>query len=492
MLYWISSPFKAKNNGYLAPAVFMGKEKDFILYRPWGELPFLKMGQIYCNGSVTNCFDGRMEEFTVPVGQIENQTIRNSYAAIPRDLYPLKPYKIMDGDQCCQFTVDEINYIVPCIEIIRAVAGTSPFFINNLISSNRLSDFSDCKIENDILHIDFPENCPYKFPYSLRTKKGIREYANFIDNPPLNNWWESVNSDFMAKTDARNEAKIAARIPDIPDSVIQGFGISINDTVLLLHISLQGLPNPPHAIEAAQLNYELNIANHPHQKQKHSVYEEASGNITLQDEEYANLSNAETESPDFANRYEHPANVKFVPVRRACITEAHSHKKLTDEEQECSAQEAVLGGKHRGVEMTFADTAKFSLPPAFRLLQNALHILEQSRFLKDLHSSTDITNSYVIVYGKTTADNCIALLEFYQAEERNISMLILSGSGSCETVTKRLLGRFQSGNGHWAKEDFYNIAPFQNYLLKHNKNRTAARLATLLEEHILRLKSCGN
>jgi hypothetical protein len=490
VLYWISSPFKGKNNGYLSPVVFKGKKNDFTVYRPWGELPFLKMGYIYCNGSGTGCFGSNLKEFTINVNRIESQTIHNSYAAIPRDLYPLKSHNITNRDQCCQFTVGDTNYIVPCVEIIRAVAGTSPFFINNLISTNYLSDFCDCKLKNNVLHIDFPENCPCKFPSTLKTKNGLREYANFIYNPSLRDWWETVNTNFLSEAESENDIEIKAFIPNVSGSLIRGIGISQNDTVLLLHISLEGFPNLPYTIEAAKLDYERSSENHPHEKQKHSVYEEASGNIILQDKGHANLSNAETKSSDFSNRYKSPADIRFVPVRRDHIAENHRYKKSTDEEQECSAQEAILGGDHKGIEMLFDNAPEFSLPPTFRLLQNALHILKQSHFLKISDFSTDVANSYVIIYSKTTNNNYIAILEFYQAEESNISTLILGGSKNCKAVTERLLRRFQNGNGHWAKEDFYNIAPFQHYLLKHSKHRTAARLATLLEGHIVKLENC--
>lgn len=86
-----------------------------------------------------------------------------------------------------------------------------------------------------------------------------------------------------------------------------------------------------------------------------------------------------------------------------------------------------MGGEHKGIEMFFTNAPEFSLPPAFRLLQEALHILEQSHFLKISDFSTDVANSYVIVYSKTTNNNYIAILEFYQAEESNISTLILGG-----------------------------------------------------------------
>ena len=62
----------------------------------------------------------------------------------------------------------------------------------------------------------------------------------------------------------------------------------------------------------------------------------------------------------------------------------------------------------------------------------------------------DSLNDYVIVLGYTTYGYSTAILEFCQAEGRNISTLILVGPEDCEMAITKLLRKLQNGIEHRA------------------------------------------
>lgn len=442
-IYWISSPYRNFKGDMMVNVTLELNRKFKNIERAWGELAFLGTGLV-CQRNYVRNVPSTLDRYELQCTNIKKQELMMSNQ-IPKNLFCTEKYKIYTNDCCTKLTANGITYIIPCVEIVRAIAGTNPFFLNKLLTSDSLTDFSSCSINNNVISMELCNIGPHKFPSALRTKYMIREYTNFLFNSELHRWWEAVNADFLSALNL----KIKAKIPMLEGSTITGQGIRNENIVLLLHIVLEHLPNLPYRINV--LHFTPKSRTSSKASAKVHPYEGSSGDNVMQAHGSANSSSVEMQTLESSSRYDNSPNISYIYKDAYTGLDSHTYKKISNKEQTVSAQDTILGGKNKGVVITPLPTKSFTLPSAFELLQNAFSILIQDNFLRITKiMAKDSLNDYVIVLGYTTYGYSTAILEFCQAEGRNISTLILVGPEDCEMAITKLLRKLQNGIEHRA------------------------------------------
>lgn len=214
-----------------------------------------------------------------------------------------------------------------------------------------------------------------------------------------------------------------------------------------------------------------------------------SENLILKNDNNANQSSTHINENFFPDRYQYKPDVTFNKHIDYENKNKYIRVKSNKLEQEVSAQQIVPGGKYKDIEIKNVEDTEvdkeYDIPPRFKLLGEALTILQQKRIFHITNTFKGSPESdYIMILGQTSIGNYAGIVEYNNAEEKNISTLIISSKNSCKYELNKQIKYFEHGNGHWNKDNFINNSDNKYYLLKHFATRNSKQLAELLSKHI--------
>ncbi len=138
-LYWITSPVTDIASGAKTMTVFFKAGKEIIpVEMPWGSLPLMKIGCDYRDGRMISKGAWPAQGELV-IKNNRNARIAKAYDCIPANLYSLLDASPKAGfEKCYCFQNNGVTYVIPCIELVRALYGDKRFFVDRILTSDGL------------------------------------------------------------------------------------------------------------------------------------------------------------------------------------------------------------------------------------------------------------------------------------------------------------------------------------------------------------------
>lgn len=233
-LFWINSPYTAKNGAKMV-RIYLNTDSTMVPFDlPWGCLPLLKIGYRYLNGRIFDEGVG-LSTGSFSLKNINKPKIKNAYDSIYKRFYSFNNASPCGFEKCISFYVGNNRFIIPCIELVRAVFANKSFYANRLISSAGLNELTTSEqIGNNHIHIDFSSD----FPRELLKDQFIEEYIWLKYTPEIYSCWESVYSNLVVTK------HIEVQMPSLLGAVIKYKGLSYRNQTLILNIQLRNLRFP--------------------------------------------------------------------------------------------------------------------------------------------------------------------------------------------------------------------------------------------------------
>lgn len=136
-LYWLCSPFLDEQRGWLLQAVFKKADNNVReVTIPWGTIPYLILGQNYINGiPLITEKAGRIYQLTTP----DRSNFKMSMAYdVPPALYFFYKNQKYGFQRICKFTIGDIDYYIPCLELVRSFLTPHKVLANNIMKPGGL------------------------------------------------------------------------------------------------------------------------------------------------------------------------------------------------------------------------------------------------------------------------------------------------------------------------------------------------------------------
>lgn len=186
-LHWIRSPYQVgESRQWRMTVVFIAEDGDSKEIRvPWGMLPMLRLGEIYCNGQSTGEFPG-LERRPIRFSKSLDISVCESIV-IPSGLCRLgskwnlqeKCVKIVDGD---------FRVIIPCLEIIRAYFATTRLMASEMLSPDSFNGICNSNLENHKARLVFSN----KVSANIITASLATRIALVLEDSEFNNSWRQI------------------------------------------------------------------------------------------------------------------------------------------------------------------------------------------------------------------------------------------------------------------------------------------------------------
>lgn len=250
LLYWISSPWTDSiiTGMCFVKVYFQRADASYksVIY-PWGNVSLLLMGYYYQNGRILDR-NVELKRFTFKNDWIKEQHVENAKDVIPLKTYSLSDAKISFEEKCISLSVGNKNYIIPCIEMARAIYGMTPFFMETLLSTDGLSSFACFSVNyGRSLNVDFYRSYPIEL---FRRDQFLDAFVFLTQNKVISDWREIVYSQNSGNN------KMVVPYPELKGASIVGYGVPcVYNKVLLLNISISGLNQPYEKVEFTHPEY---------------------------------------------------------------------------------------------------------------------------------------------------------------------------------------------------------------------------------------------
>ncbi len=152
-LYWLCSPFLDAQKGWLLQVVFKKTDNSICeVTVPWGTIPYLVLGQKYMNGiPIMSGKVGRVYQLTTP----DRSSFKLGMAYdIPPALYYFYKNQKYGYQRICKFSIGDINYYIPCLELVRNFLTPHKVLANNIMKPGGLELlFENCSVNGKRLFL---------------------------------------------------------------------------------------------------------------------------------------------------------------------------------------------------------------------------------------------------------------------------------------------------------------------------------------------------
>lgn len=482
MLLWLTQPWNPTGTGdntKLIRAVFQSEHNKKIIYRPLGELPFLKMGYFYSNGRLDK-ISSKLKSFSFSIKNCSSPVFYSAKSCLPADFFQFGSGKdtVYGNDFCAIYRSKEYNYIIPCMEIIRAVAGTHSFLISTLFSTRSLADYVHYEETDEQLHLTLREDGYNKYPSSMLNNAAIYEFANFAFNPILRNWWDEISEGQKADPSKR----IKTGFPQSSQLFIRGYGLQQGRDIILLHIDADHIPMLEKKIIAEHSSFykkKKDSASSEHTGFKENEFSDV---ISLTDDPISRNSNISVTTADNPNRY---ASNPLI-VRQKIEMDGRNRmlcKDVEKDEIKGSMSDTVYGGKVPHVEVLPDRSEKIPIRPGFEQFCKAINYLGIHRHISNL--SIQYHKTGVQVYAVATGSfrtRPFMIIEF-PPEKIDLSTLIIRNCNDEARVERLAVTSLRNHNMHWDRSDLKSLQ-LNLYLLRHTEYRSPQTFAELLRKHL--------
>lgn len=157
-LVWIGEPFK-QNNKWMLDTYFYDGETTAKIIQDWANLYFLSIDKYYMDGDLRSGElvdnEGVMETININLSGITPRYIENKWSIL-KSHYKSK-------SKTFNFWKDNVLYIIPIIEIVRAVLAPNTFMLNAILYNDTWEDYFTYEINDGKLYIHFTSQ--YKRSY---------------------------------------------------------------------------------------------------------------------------------------------------------------------------------------------------------------------------------------------------------------------------------------------------------------------------------------
>lgn len=188
-LFWFGSPYMDyKGNWRIRVAFRTGSESVKIVSYPWGTLPYLRIGQIYINGSFDQIKPISGSSYKVSITGLNQGLITNGFK-LPKRLIDFGKNPGLGLQKIIQYQVNGLTYCIPVIEFIRALFINSRNLAFHLLQPHGLELLID-KSDDDgkTLHFDMSSRVPLK----LATESNARHLTWVYMDSRIRSMWDSV------------------------------------------------------------------------------------------------------------------------------------------------------------------------------------------------------------------------------------------------------------------------------------------------------------
>lgn len=207
-VHWITSP-KRTEKGTLACKVFFKKNTGERLHpveTSWGILPHLWIGRVFKDREASSGVHDFSSDDTFPVNALTEVAIVTSITIPPR-IHSLYRLPDLCSEFCVSFKYEGKTYLIPCVEVVRALYGSSTILVHQLLTTGGLDDL--------ILRNTVKNNLPYKLEFdfsdqvSFINNKVARDFVRLYFNTALQNGFKSVYANYQ------EYEKIRVKIPSL-------------------------------------------------------------------------------------------------------------------------------------------------------------------------------------------------------------------------------------------------------------------------------------
>lgn len=250
-LYWICSPHLNDDHNWMMKAVFKssdGKIKETMY--PWGTLQLLRLGYKYVDGKrIEPSNSNGLREINIPNSW--TYRICKSFD-MPKVLYTMYENFEYGSQKMCHFYIDNMNYYIPCIELLRSILIPSKILTNYIMRPHGLESLVDnTYTEGRNLYIDFNN----EYPTKLVNDESVYHFVWLMYNKAAKTAWDKVyNGIFRAAVESTplepgGSLKKNTYIEMVPPFIGRARwtyrGITINNSTLILELkAVQGLDMP--------------------------------------------------------------------------------------------------------------------------------------------------------------------------------------------------------------------------------------------------------
>lgn len=491
LLYWISSPWTDSNGRGMryVKAYFKRADNSFeeVIY-PWGNMPLLLIGFYYQNRRILER-NPMLLEYRFSNESINEQHIHNAKDIIPLKIYSLSGAKIAFEEKCISLKVGNTTYIIPCMEMIRAIYGMTSFFMESLLSTDSLSSFAKFSLSDEnTLNVDFFSD----FPFELFEKKSfLSAFVYLTQTKKICDWRDTIYSQ-----NGLSE-KMIAPYPKLEGVSIVGYGLECYNKVLLLNINLLGLKQPYKNVKFTHPAY-IDPQNPVKKSRTHYIKGESdvSEDIILADDEAADKNKrAKTISiDDISLQFPQISVIKKIKA----VGDKHETKSVfIDKSREdfYSTGPRLGNAEATPIEMELLGSEEIAiLEPGFEEFGRVLKKISKSQRISNFACEIfELPNLIPIPNMPDGSKRKYALVKFdFHREEVciieicgvgfAISTLVVCGTNA-EKEANIVLRSLEKTNGHWHKDDISRSAKAKGIrisTLRHFDGRSANQWAALI------------
>jgi len=481
-LLWVSSPEIVENKRKAVLAVFQSENNLKVVRHPLGELPVLQIGSEYQDGKLLrDTCAGRKIVFRQSEAKLVG--FKKGSACLPSLFSCFGGINKFDEDLCAEIIIKGTRYYIPCMEIVRATAGTASFLINTLFSPYALKDYSSIIVNNATVYLFLNKGPENRYPNNAKRNLVFQDYINFIFCTALKEWWEGINTRHLALASGNCVVPVEAFFPDSPDIKIVGFCSPYSN--MLWGIQLMNMPDFGHEIEVhdpSDINEESG-----EESEKETIHKSESTNESamIDDDETAAASSNSISIKTNAGRYANKPKIRRLKENDAenekGVNVARPHSGILSG----SMDDPLPGGEVPHLEVAAEEQEKLDLPEMIDQVFEALKFLEEKKEVNHLDIQLHQVNhvKYAVMTG-TFHSKPFVVMEFDQTDEHALSTLLVRNRNDSWTIRNLALKLVFANGFQWVRAEVeHQISG--SYLLRHRAGgRPKAVEARLIAEHL--------
>ncbi|CAM4359334.1 Tn7-like element transposition protein TnsE [Paenibacillus alkaliterrae] len=255
-LVWFGSPFMDyKGNWRIRVAFRTSAEGIKVVSYPWGTIPYLRIGQIYSNGTYDQITPMSGSAFQFTIDAFNHGTVTNGFK-LPKRLIDFGKIPELGLQNIIQYQTNGLTYCIPVIELIRAMLINSRYLAYYLLQPHGL----DLLIDNSYslgktLHLDLSNRVPAK----LATDSNVRHLSWIYSDPMIRSLWDSVyqnmfiqavkSSPYNPSSSLKKGVPLNIDLPSLGSIEMHTRGVQFIDYVLVKEIiAIGGFQHPSNEI----------------------------------------------------------------------------------------------------------------------------------------------------------------------------------------------------------------------------------------------------
>lgn len=485
-LYWFGSPYMDyKHNWRIRVAFRTSSTNVKIVSYPWGTLPYLRIGQVYKNGTYDPVKPLSGSTFKLSIHNLSQGNFVNGFK-LPKRLIDFDKNPELGLQKIIQFKEGSLTYCIPVIEFVRAMFVNSRNMAIYLLQPHGLEQLVDrSEICGDILHFDMSIRVPIK----LATESNARHLSWIYMDNSIKSMWDSVYrllfSQAIKSSPENPNAALKKGIPlgidltDVGPLQMHVRGEQFIDYILVKEIiGFSGFEHPHEEI----------LFWHPSMKRRESTNGDKQVRLTSRADNDDYILNDESDHAkedihqdvlEAPPTFMHFSNIPVVYTRRQHVKQSNAGQdvivnsgrggKTSGVQEEVSTQDSVVGGDTPPIDFQTLETIPASEGIGLESFFEMIQLLKQTFPVKVSMSILRIPSGRrfsvcsngarrtCAVVQITSAVNTAYILEVGRPDNWSISTLILRPTQQAslkviEDNIKQLLEGLVHKGGHWDRK----------------------------------------